>query len=70
MLGIRTQLVVVVAGCENNFKELFNMTFFKKIFRSKSNQSKLRKLEKFDALNKSDRSIISLISAVYSEDSR
>jgi len=46
------------------------MTFFKKIFRSKSNQSKSRKLEKFDALNKSDRSIISLISAVYSEDSR
>merc|ERR1712062_679630 len=52
-------------------KNFFNMTFFKKIFRSKNNnQSKLRKLEKFDVLNKSDRSIISLISAVYSEDSR
>merc|ERR1712062_619874 len=67
----RTHFVVVVAGCENNFKELFNMTFFKKIFRSKNNnQSKSRKLEKFDVLNKSDSSIISLISAVYSEDSR
>merc|ERR1712062_738959 len=52
-------------------KNFFNMTFFKKIFRSKNNnQSKLRKLEKFDVLNKSDSSIISLISAVYSEDSR
>merc|ERR1712062_316837 len=67
----RTHFVVVVAGCENNFKELFNMTFFKKIFRSKNNnQSKSRKLEKFDVLNKSNSSIISLISAVYSEDSR
>jgi len=47
------------------------MTFFKKIFRSKNNnQSKSRKLEKFDVLNKSNSSIISLISAVYSEDSR
>merc|ERR1712062_339503 len=66
----RTHFVVVVAGCKN-FKELFNMTFFKKIFRSKNNnQSKSRKLEKFDVLNKSNSSIISLISAVYSEDSR
>jgi len=61
---------VVVAGCENNFKAIFTMTFFKKIFRSKNNKSKSRKLEKFDTLNKSDRSIISLISTVYNEDSR
>merc|ERR1712062_758312 len=66
----RTHFVVIVVGCENNFKQLFNMTFFKKIFCSKNNQSKSRKLEKFDVLNKSDSSIISLISAVYSEDSR
>merc|ERR1712141_335835 len=38
-------------------------------FRSKNNKSKSRKLEKFDTLNKSDRSIISLISTVYNEDS-
>merc|ERR1712062_614451 len=69
-MGIRTHFVVIVVGCENNFKQLFNMTFFKKIFCSKNNQSKSRKLEKFDVLNKSDSSIISLISAVYSEDSR
>jgi len=66
----RTHFVVVVAGCENNFKAIFTMTFFKKIFRSKNNKSKSRKLEKFDTLNKSDRSIISLISTVYNEDSR
>ena len=71
MLGNRTHFVVVVAGCENtNFKAFFTMTFFKKIFRSKNDKSKSRKLEKFDTLNKSDRSIISLISTVYNEDSR